>query len=476
MNDRGPGWDRALLVDGAGGCGGAASAARVYDYWLGGKDHLAVDRRVGDMVAEFLPWVVPTVRANRRFLVRAVRYLAGELGLDQFVDLGSGLPTAMNVHDVAQRARPGACTVYVDNDPVVLAHARALLACDARTVVVDGDLRDPGSILADPVLARMVDWSRPVAVLMVAVLHFLTDEDDPAATVAAFRSVMAPGGCVVVSHATPGPALQADAVRQAVTVYRELTGAPCTPRTSQELAGLLAGFDVLAPGLVPVSSWRPPGRTPPADRGPMVGQGLAGAATVHDAGLYPVLSHPPGQGPRHDRSHLSSNGTGGGGRRLADASTPGAGDGLLREVVRLVQDPRQDRDLGIWLAFLAMDAVDDVRRRLIGSGMLAPVTIRRIGPRRVQYLPTDPNAFAWPAVRVAGRLVRREPLGAADAVLVGLLQATGLLGRVLWHPDDHASGWAYAQSVRLALPSALAQVVATVEAAVGEAVLTSRIR
>jgi hypothetical protein len=267
----------------------SASPARVYDYWLGGKDHLGVDRQVGDAVAQRLPWIVPTVKANRRFLVRAVGYLAGELGVDQFVDIGSGLPTARNVHEVAQQARSGARTVYVDHDSVVLAHARALLACDRNTAVVEGDAREPGSIVGHPALSALVDWSRPVAVLMVAVLHFLTDEDDPAATIAAFHNVMAPGSYLVISHAAPGPASQAQAMREAVALYEQMA-APITVRAPDQVMALMTGFDLVEPGLAPVDAWYPPGHRRPSRRTSLGGQGVAGVGRRGD-----VLA-PPGPG------------------------------------------------------------------------------------------------------------------------------------------------------------------------------------
>jgi S-adenosyl methyltransferase len=146
-----------------------ASVARVYDYWLGGRDNFAVDRRVGEAVRRLAPWVVPGVRANRGFLVRAVTWLA-ELGVDQFLDVGSGLPTMNNVHEAAQRVNPACRVVYVDNDPVVLAHARALLTVRQRSWVVDADLRDPVGLVNDPVVRDRLDWSRPVAILLAAVI------------------------------------------------------------------------------------------------------------------------------------------------------------------------------------------------------------------------------------------------------------------------------------------------------------------
>lgn len=245
--------------------------ARIYDYWLGGKDHLAVDRLAGDRVAEVAPWVVAGARANRRFLARAVRNLAG-LGVEQFLDLGSGLPATGNVHEVAQGVLPRARVVYVDNDPVVLAHARALLATDSRTVVVDGDLTDPGGVLDDPVVGAHLDLSRPVAVLLVSVLHFVVDDDRAAAITATVRDRLVPGSYLVLSHvadltgqvtstgSTPrAEDTRAEATRVAAARYADLA-APFTLRTPARIAALFDGFTLLPPGLVPAGHWRAAGR------------------------------------------------------------------------------------------------------------------------------------------------------------------------------------------------------------------------
>jgi hypothetical protein len=164
-----------------------------------GSEGLRADRRASARVAQVAPWVVAGARDNRRFLTRAVRYLAGA-GVEQFLDLGSGLPAAGNVHEVAQTVRPRSRVVYVDNDPVVLAHARALLATDARTAVVDGDLTDPAAVLDDPVVHAHLDLSRPVAVLLVSVLHFVIDDDQAATITATLRERLAPGSALALSH------------------------------------------------------------------------------------------------------------------------------------------------------------------------------------------------------------------------------------------------------------------------------------
>jgi hypothetical protein len=242
------------------------NAARIYDYLLGGKDNLEVDRRVAREVARVAPFIVESVRANRAFLRRVVAFLARE-GVSQFLDLGTGLPSAGNVHQVARRYRPDARVVYVDIDPVVLTHARALLVDDDQTTVAAGDVRDPDAILADPVVRGHLDFTRPVGVLMVALLHFLRDQEDPAGVVAAFRDALAPGSFVVISQVadlpdspTGSPAEDPDralATRQAARLYQELA-APLTLRSREQIAALFDGLVLVEPGLVTVPEWRPP--------------------------------------------------------------------------------------------------------------------------------------------------------------------------------------------------------------------------
>lgn len=231
-----------------------ASSARIYDLMLGGKDHYAVDREVAARVLELAPQVRDAVRENRRFLQRAVHYLAGPAGIRQFVDIGTGLPTVGNVHEIARALRPDAHVVYVDNDPIVLVHGRALLADNDGTVVIEGDARDPADILAHPQLERMIDFNEPVAVLFVALLHFLTDEEDPGSVVAAFREVMAPGSYVVLSHATAGRYHESS--HQAAQVYRE-SATELTLREPEQVLEFFDGFELVPPGLVPAAKWRP---------------------------------------------------------------------------------------------------------------------------------------------------------------------------------------------------------------------------
>jgi hypothetical protein len=240
--------------------------ARVYSYWLGGKDHFAADRQAAEEVKRHRPQVVASAWANRAFLARVVRFLAGQCGIGQFVDIGTGLPAAANTHEVAQEVDPSCRVVYVDNDPLVLAHARALLASatpQGGCAYVDGDLREPEAIVAQA--ARTLDFTRPAAVLLLAVAHFLPDADGPAEIVALLVSVLAPGSYLAISHLTgdfaPGQ------VTAAVAAYNALAPVPVIARTHAQVSALFGGLPLLAPGVVPVAEWRPPvGQLPrPAD-------------------------------------------------------------------------------------------------------------------------------------------------------------------------------------------------------------------
>ena len=232
-----------------------AHPARVYNVWLGGKDHFAPDREAAQKVAGCRPQVVAGARANRRFLGRVVRYLAGTRGISQFLDIGTGLPAPDNTHELAQALNPAARVVYADNDPVVLAHARALLTsrpggtCD----YLDADLHDPAAILAGA--ARTLDLGRPAAVLLLAVLHFLPDADDPAGILAALAAGLAPGSFVAVSHVTSD--LAPGAVASGVAAYNEVVPGGITARSHAQVTALLGGLSLVPPGVVPVSEWRP---------------------------------------------------------------------------------------------------------------------------------------------------------------------------------------------------------------------------
>jgi hypothetical protein len=229
------------------------NGARIYDYILGGKDNYAVDREVARKMIATNPLAQATARANRDFLGRAVRYLAAECGIRQFLDIGTGLPTQQNVHEVAQTGFSSR-VVYVDYDPVVVVHADALLAGTEEVGVVQADLRDPDVILAHPDVRRLIDFSEPVAVLLVAILHFVSDEEDPKAILARFREQMAPGSHIVISHTVDeSPRDVMDSARQGF----KMAGAPLSPRTRAEVTDLFDGFDLLDPGVVDVHLWRP---------------------------------------------------------------------------------------------------------------------------------------------------------------------------------------------------------------------------
>ncbi|MDQ5855850.1 MAG: SAM-dependent methyltransferase [Actinomycetota bacterium] len=229
------------------------SVARVYDYYLGGSHNFAVDRQVARQAIELWPELPLIMQANRAFLRRSVRYLVSQ-GITQFLDIGSGIPTEGNVHEVAQVASPETRVVYVDIDPVAVAHSREILVGNERTDIVQADLCDVGAILDNPRAKRLIDPDQPLAVLMVAILHFFPDEADAASIVAQYRKVMAPGSHLALSHAShQGPP---DQVRPLTEHYRRTT-APLTMRTRLEIEGLLSGFEVVAPGLVFLPLWRP---------------------------------------------------------------------------------------------------------------------------------------------------------------------------------------------------------------------------
>ncbi|NUR87272.1 MAG: SAM-dependent methyltransferase [Nonomuraea sp.] len=228
------------------------SSARVYDYLLDGKDHLAVDRAVAERLLTVAPDTRLVARANRVFLVRAVRMLA-EQGIRQFLDLGTGIPTSPSVHEVARRVNPATRVVYVDNDPVAHLHAGVLLANEPGVASIRGDVRQPEEILADPHVTGLIDFEQPVGVLMLAVLHFVMDEEDPAGIVKTFRDRMAPGSHLVLSHTMAESDPEALKQLHAATAN---SPAQSTFRSQEQVLRLFDGFDVLEPGLVPVQDWR----------------------------------------------------------------------------------------------------------------------------------------------------------------------------------------------------------------------------
>jgi O-methyltransferase involved in polyketide biosynthesis len=227
------------------------NVARIYDFLLGGKDNYQADRDAANMVLREIPHSALACRQNRDFLARAVCVLAGA-GIRQFLDIGSGLPTRSNVHEIAQAAAPGSRVVYVDYDPIVVAHARALLEKGSRGVmVVQGDLRDPEKVIGD---ARdLIDFSQPAAVLLFAILHFLTDDEQPRQVVRSLTEALAPGSALAVSHIT-GEGIEPDKGLAAQKVYRGAS-APAVPRSLAGITRFFDGLDVMAPGVTDINVW-----------------------------------------------------------------------------------------------------------------------------------------------------------------------------------------------------------------------------
>ncbi|WP_432923796.1 SAM-dependent methyltransferase [Microbispora sp. CA-135349] len=231
------------------------SIARMYDYFLGGKDNFKADREAAKKMISLVPNVREFARANREFLGRIVRFLAQQ-GIDQFLDVGAGLPTQQNVHQVAQAVAPQARVAYVDNDPIVLVHGRALLADSPGTIVVQGDINAPEAILGDADLRAHLDLSRPIAVLMLSVLNVVPDDAKAEAIVATFRAAMAPGSYLVISHGYTGQ-VGSRTDREVREVYRRSSAGSSKPRDHAQIAAYFDGLELLEPGIVPVAAWRP---------------------------------------------------------------------------------------------------------------------------------------------------------------------------------------------------------------------------
>ncbi|MFI5793047.1 SAM-dependent methyltransferase [Streptomyces sp. NPDC051677] len=249
------------------------SVSRIYDYYLGGSHNFEVDREAARRAMEFMPGLPKVSQANRAFMRRAVRYAVGE-GITQFLDIGSGIPTFGNVHEVAQTASPGARVVYVDHDPVAVAHSEAVLAGNADADVVAADLRKPQEILGSPQVEQLIDLEWPVALLLVAVLHFMEDADDPYAAVAEFGAALAPGSLLVLTHASyEGIPLPPERAEGAVDVYKDIRN-PLVMRSRAEIERFFEGYDMVEPGLVPMPHWRPD--TAPEDEDPWAFSGFAG--------------------------------------------------------------------------------------------------------------------------------------------------------------------------------------------------------
>lgn len=231
-----------------------ANPARAYDYWLGGSANFAVDREVADEMARREPNVVHTARENRSFLGRAVRWCV-DRGITQFLDLGSGIPTVGNVHEIAQRRDPEARVAYVDNEPVAVAHSQQLLSGNPRASITNGDLREPGRVLSAPTVREVLDFGRPVALLAVMMLHYFRDDEVLASTLAQYRRALAPGSCLVLTHLTDDDP-EVDMAAVAAATDRATHGAH--PRTLEQFRALFRGTELVDPGIVFVHRWKNP--------------------------------------------------------------------------------------------------------------------------------------------------------------------------------------------------------------------------
>ncbi|WP_432841072.1 SAM-dependent methyltransferase [Dactylosporangium sp. CA-092794] len=256
--------------------------ARRYNYWLGGKDNFAADRASGDAIATVYPAIRTAARENRAFLQRAVRFLAAEAGVRQFLDIGTGIPTADNTHEVAQSIAPASRIVYVDNDPIVLTHARALLTStpEGATAYIDADLRSPASILHHETLRRTLDFDRPIALMLIAIVHFLFDEDKPYETVGALVAGLPSGSYVGMSHGTGDLVPRAQRERAEAEIRAGRLRVDAVARSKEDVARFFTGLELLEPGIVPISQWRP--TVPEEDRPPLA-----------DASLYGVVARVP---------------------------------------------------------------------------------------------------------------------------------------------------------------------------------------
>lgn len=229
------------------------NVARIYDYMLGGRENFQADRSVADSVLRVHPELKQTVRDNRAFLHRVVLYLA-EQGVSQFLDVGSGLPTQENVHEIAHKVNPDAKVAYVDHDPIVVSHGNALLAKSKGVIVVPADLRQPRALLDLPSVREHLDFTQPVAVILLQVLHYIADAEDPAGIVAAFKDTICPGSYLVIGHATEDHVTQQFAARVLAT-YRRAND--LWPRSEQQIRSFFDGFELVEPGLTPEHGWRP---------------------------------------------------------------------------------------------------------------------------------------------------------------------------------------------------------------------------
>jgi hypothetical protein len=233
--------------------------ARMYDYYLGGKDNYPVDREAAQQVLRAAPEGRDIARANRAFLQRVVRFLVAEAGIRQIIDIGTGIPGAGNVHEVARETTPDIRVVYVDNDPIVHVHANALLTGSGSTRIVLADLRDPERILGHPKTRELIDFRQPVALLLMAILHFISEQEHPAGITATLRGALPPGSYLGLSHATSD--FRTETAEKAAAVYKRATS-PATLRTRDQIAAFFGDWDLVQPGLVQVPLWRPDGPPP----------------------------------------------------------------------------------------------------------------------------------------------------------------------------------------------------------------------
>jgi hypothetical protein len=249
-----------------------ANVARIYDYWLGGRENFQADRAAAETLVKLVPDAEHVARDNRAFLHRAVRFLA-EQGITQFLDIGTGMPGATTVLDTAQRVNPSCRVAYVDYDPIVVSHGRALLTKSGQAVVVHADLRQPEAMLGHPSVREHLDFGKPVAVLLLAVMHFVSDDANPPAIMAAIRDALVPGSYLAIGHVTHDDAPDA-MVSGAMSAFAQ-TSSSIWPRTASQIRHLFNGFDLVEPGLVPAHLWRPDADGPPVRENTMLLGGVA---------------------------------------------------------------------------------------------------------------------------------------------------------------------------------------------------------
>ncbi|GAA2718711.1 SAM-dependent methyltransferase [Actinocorallia aurantiaca] len=250
--------------------------ARIYNVFLGGKDNFAADRQIAEQTLALFPDIPVMARQNREFLHRVVRYMVEEAGIDQFLDIGSGLPAEGNVHEIAQELDPEAKVLYIDNDPLVLVHGQALLAENGNTKVVTADLRQVDELLAAVEESGLLDLSRPVGLMLVAVLHFISDEEDVEGLLRSYLARLAPGSAMAISHISPGGA-DSERLDQAVDIYSAATPPGVHLRTAEQVTRLFDGTTLLPPGVVPIADWHP---RPGDDTRPTAATGLGGVGLL----------------------------------------------------------------------------------------------------------------------------------------------------------------------------------------------------